>query len=133
MNNLQNNIKKLRIAVYALIIISAINLVILLTRPPQKQETEVLWQGNLQTKIQELESNLQLLDKKISNLQQELPRSVDYTNVLEDSMQNSISLILANIEEKKNKFKHLSKKITDLSNDISTLKKRFSSMETENK
>ena len=132
MNNLQSNVKKLSIAVYALVIVSVFNLTMLVIRSPQQQqENDVLWEESLQSKIQELQSSLELLDKKINNLQREIPQVSDYTTTLENSMQNSVSLILTNIETKRNKFKHLSKKITDLSKDISTLKKRFSAMETE--
>lgn len=131
MNNLQSNVKKLSIAVYALVIVSVFNLTMLVIRSPQQQEHEVLWEENLQSKIQELQSSLELLDKKMNNLRREIPQISDYTTTLENSMQNSVSLILTNIETKRNKFRHLSKKITDLSKDISTLKKRFSAMKTE--
>lgn len=131
MNNLQSNVKKLSIAVYALVIVSVFNLTMLVIRSPQQQEHDVLWEENLQSKIQELQSSLELLDKKMNNLRREIPQVSDYTTTLENSMQNSVSLILTNIETKRNKFKHLSKKITDLSKDISTLKKRFSTMKTE--
>ncbi|BBM82500.1 hypothetical protein [Candidatus Uabimicrobium amorphum] len=131
MNNLQSNVKKLSIAVYALLIVSVFNLTMLVIRTPQQQEHDILWEESLQSKIQELQSNLDLLNKKINNLQQELPQVSDYTTTLENSMQQSVSLILTNIETKRNKFKHLTKKINDLSKDISTLKKRFASMKTK--
>ena len=132
MNNLQNNIKNLRIAVYILITISIFNVVMLFLRPNKPIEQEVLWQESLQVRIQEIQASIDLVEKKIANLKQELPQTTDYTRNIENSMQSSISLILTNIEEKQNKFKNLSKKVADLDEDISTLKKRFSSMKKEN-